>query len=84
MIRTATVVALSVPGRYLSGTEWGPDKVEGSMCFKYKYSYVFTINTQCSQAVPDEGVVTELLALPHTHTHNHATQTHTQQKHLDQ
>lgn len=40
------------------------------MCLKYKYSYVFTINTEYSQAVPDLGVVTEFLSLslPHTYT----------------
>lgn len=48
------------------------------MCLKYKY-YVFTINTCCSQAVPDRGVVTELCRLSHTHisTHNHPPRTHT-------
>lgn len=34
----------------LSGTERRPDKVEGSVCFKYKYRYVFTTNTKAGRA----------------------------------
>lgn len=53
----------------------------GSMCFIYKYSHVFTTNTEHSKAVPNVGVV-NIVARSPTHTHTHIS-TRTLQKHLD-
>lgn len=69
VIQTATVVALSVSGWCLSGTEWKPNKVEGSMCFTYKQSYVFTPNTESSLAMPGLGVTAVLLSTQDTSVH---------------
>lgn len=40
------------------------------MCFIYKYSHVFTTNTEHSKAVPDMGVV-NIVARSLTQTHTH-------------
>lgn len=69
VIQTATVVALSVSGWCLSGTEWKPTKVEGSMCFTYKHNYVFTPNTESSLAMPGLGVAAVLLSTQDTSVH---------------
>lgn len=85
-VATGTVFLL-----FWSAAEMRTNKVEGSMCLKYKYSDEFTINTECSRAVPDLGggvVVDESLALPPTHTtmnpHTPHTHKHTRDIYLDQ
>ena len=47
-----------------------PTRWRGGMCFIYKYSYVFTTNTEHSKAVPKHGCC-HIVARSPTHTHTH-------------